>query len=174
MYSYGLPHMAEQKQDNQLEHTYSSSVRIWGVALKTCQRRWTIGRSGERGSGISMLVAWDDDDFWKKCCWLIKWVTMQKANLWLAGTKNCLDSLGIPLVGSFRHQAINSVFSSFRQRRLVLLGQGDAVILFHQAWLGHENITFIKILLQLRINIKGINRTIILKKKNNSWLKKSI
>ena len=32
------------------------------VALKTCQRRWTIGKSGERGSGISMLVAWHDDD----------------------------------------------------------------------------------------------------------------
>ena len=24
MYSYGPPHMAEQKQNNQLEHTYSS------------------------------------------------------------------------------------------------------------------------------------------------------
>ena len=24
MYSYGPPHMAEQKQDDQLEHTYSS------------------------------------------------------------------------------------------------------------------------------------------------------
>ena len=62
MYSYGPPHMAEQKQDNQLKHTYSSSVRIWDVALKSCQRQWTIGRSGERGSGISMLTAWHDDD----------------------------------------------------------------------------------------------------------------
>ena len=33
MYSYGPPHMAEQKQDDQLEHTYSSYVRIWDVAL---------------------------------------------------------------------------------------------------------------------------------------------
>ena len=32
-------HMAEQKQDGQLEHTYSSFVRIQDVALKTCQRR---------------------------------------------------------------------------------------------------------------------------------------
>ena len=39
MYSYGPPHMAEQKQDDQLEHTYSSYVRIRGVALKTCQKR---------------------------------------------------------------------------------------------------------------------------------------
>ena len=33
------PHMAEQKQDDQLEHTYSSYVRIRDVTLKTCRRR---------------------------------------------------------------------------------------------------------------------------------------
>ena len=54
--------MGGQKQDDQLEHTYSSYMRIRDVALKTCQRRWTIGRSGERGSGISMLAARHDDD----------------------------------------------------------------------------------------------------------------
>ena len=37
MYSYGPPHMAEQKQDDQLEHIYSSYVRIRDVALRTCQ-----------------------------------------------------------------------------------------------------------------------------------------
>ena len=62
MYSYGHPHMAKQKQDNQLEHTYNSYVRIRNVALKTCQKRWMIGKSGERGSGISVLVARHDDD----------------------------------------------------------------------------------------------------------------
>ena len=56
------PHMAKQKQDDQLEHTYSSYVMIRDVALKTCQKRWVIGRSGERGSGISVLVARLDDD----------------------------------------------------------------------------------------------------------------
>ena len=56
-----LLHMAKQKQDDQLEHTYSSSVRIWDVALKTCHRWWMIGKSGERGSGISVLVARHDD-----------------------------------------------------------------------------------------------------------------
>ena len=68
MYSYGPPHKAEQKQDGHLEYTYSSSVRIQDVALKTCQKRWTIGRSVERGSGISVLAARHDDDdddfFW--------------------------------------------------------------------------------------------------------------
>ena len=49
-------------QLDQLEHTYSSYVRIRDVALKTCQRRWTIGRSGERGSGISVLAVRHDDD----------------------------------------------------------------------------------------------------------------
>ena len=61
MYSYGPPHMAGQKQDDQLEHTFSSYVRIRDVALKTYQRRWAIGRSGKRGSGISVLAARHDD-----------------------------------------------------------------------------------------------------------------
>ena len=62
IYSYGLLHMAVQKQGEQLEPTYSSYVRIRDVVLKTCQRRWTIGKNGERGSGISVLVARQDDD----------------------------------------------------------------------------------------------------------------
>ena len=39
MYANGPPHIAKQKQDDQLEHTYSSYVRIRDVALKTCQKR---------------------------------------------------------------------------------------------------------------------------------------
>ena len=63
MFSYGPPHMAGKKQGDQLEPTYSSSLRIRDVALTTCQKRWTIGRRDEIGSGISMLVArWEDDD----------------------------------------------------------------------------------------------------------------
>ena len=62
MYSYGPPHMAGQKQDNQHEHTFSSYVRIQDVAMKTCQRRWMIGKSRERGSWISVLVARHDND----------------------------------------------------------------------------------------------------------------
>ena len=63
MYSYGPPHMAVQKQDDQHEHTFSNYVRIQDVVLKTCLRRWTIGKSGERGSGISVLPARHDDDW---------------------------------------------------------------------------------------------------------------
>ena len=69
MYSNGPLHMAEQKQGDQFEPTYSSTVRIRGVALRTYRKRWTIGRGGERGSGISVLMARqddDDDDAWQK------------------------------------------------------------------------------------------------------------
>ena len=60
MYCNGPPHIAEQ--DDQLEPTYSSFVGIRDVAMKTCQKQSTIGRIGDRGSGISMLVARQDDD----------------------------------------------------------------------------------------------------------------
>ena len=62
MYTYKPPHRAKQKQDDLLEHTYSSYVRIRDVTLKTCQKQWMIGRSGVRGSGISVLAAQHDDD----------------------------------------------------------------------------------------------------------------
>ena len=62
MYSCGLPHMDVQKQDGQYELTYSNYVRTQDVTLKTCRRWWMIGRSGERGSGISVLAARHDDD----------------------------------------------------------------------------------------------------------------
>ena len=54
--------MDEKSQDNQLEPTYSSSVPIRDVTLKTCRKQWMIGRGGGRGSGISMLIARRDDD----------------------------------------------------------------------------------------------------------------
>ena len=54
--------MAVQKQDDQHEHTFSNYVRIRDVVQKTCLKRWTIGKSGERGSGIFVLLARHDDD----------------------------------------------------------------------------------------------------------------
>ena len=32
------------------------------VALKTCRKQWTIEKGGQRGSGISVLMAWCEDD----------------------------------------------------------------------------------------------------------------
>ena len=49
--------MDEQRQDNQLELIYYSSVPIQDVALETYRERWTIEKGGKRGSGRSMLVA---------------------------------------------------------------------------------------------------------------------
>ena len=37
--SYGPPHMAGQKLDDQHEHAFSSYLRIWDVAQKTSQKR---------------------------------------------------------------------------------------------------------------------------------------
>ena len=42
--------------------TYSSYVRTQDLTLKTCQKRWIIGRSGERESWISGLATRHDDD----------------------------------------------------------------------------------------------------------------
>ena len=62
IYSSGSLHMDVQRQDDQLEPTYSSSVPIRDVGLRTCRKQWTIGRGGERRSAISMLIARHDDD----------------------------------------------------------------------------------------------------------------
>ena len=60
---YGLQHMAKQKQEDQHEHTYSSCMRIRDVTLKTCQKRWMIGKMTREGqAGISVLPARHDDD----------------------------------------------------------------------------------------------------------------
>ncbi len=62
MYSCGPIHMDEQRQDDQLEPTYNSSVSIRDLALRTCRKQWTIARDGEKGSGISVLIARLNDD----------------------------------------------------------------------------------------------------------------
>ena len=60
--SCGPLHIDEQRQDDQLEPTYNSSVLLQDVALKTYRNRWTIEEGGVRGSGRSVLVASHDDD----------------------------------------------------------------------------------------------------------------
>ena len=52
----------DQRQDDQLEPTYNSFVLIRDVASRTSRKQLTIGRGGERGSGISVLIAQCDDD----------------------------------------------------------------------------------------------------------------
>ena len=50
MYSYGPPHMAGQKRDDQIEHTYSSYVRIRYVAQRPArgnERKGDVARDGQ-------------------------------------------------------------------------------------------------------------------------------
>ena len=54
--------MDKQKQDDQQEPIYNSSVLIQNVALKTYWERWTIEVGGGRGSGRAVLVAQHDDN----------------------------------------------------------------------------------------------------------------
>ena len=65
-YSCGPFHMDKQRQDNQLEPTYNSSMPIRNVALKTYRGRWMIEKGGERGWGRSALVVGHDDEFSSK------------------------------------------------------------------------------------------------------------
>ena len=58
----GPLHMDEQKQEDQLEPTYNSSVPIQDVALKICREQWTIEKGSEKGSGKSVLTARHNDD----------------------------------------------------------------------------------------------------------------
>ena len=70
-----LLHMDEQKQDDQLETTYSSSVPIRDVVLKTYRKQWTIEKGNEKRSGISVLMARHDDDYYyfhSVVCWNVK------------------------------------------------------------------------------------------------------
>ena len=80
MYSSGALQMDMQKQDDQLKPTYSSSVLIRDVALGTCRKQWTIGRGGERVSGISA----DSVTWWR---WLY---LPHKINLSVSGAENML------------------------------------------------------------------------------------
>ena len=54
--------MDKQRQDDQLEPTYNSSVPIRDVALKTYRKRCTIEKGGRRGLGRSVLMTRHDDD----------------------------------------------------------------------------------------------------------------
>ena len=68
----GPLHMAEQRQYDQLEPTYRSSVLIRDVAPKTCRKQWTIEEGDEKGTWRSvrdmmmMMMIYDGLSFWFK------------------------------------------------------------------------------------------------------------
>ena len=43
-------------------NTQECCKKIRDVALKTCRKQWTIENGGKKGSGISVMMAWHDDD----------------------------------------------------------------------------------------------------------------
>ena len=94
-YSCGPLHMDEQRQDDQLEPTYNSSVPIQDVALKTYQKRWTIEKGGGIGSGISILMARHDDDEVnyspsnRLCSSTLVWQPVEKENSEFKPVKLC-------------------------------------------------------------------------------------
>ena len=65
-------------------HT-SSYVRTRVVILKTCRRRWMIGRNGERRSGISAQAARHDDD--DVCIWVGLFIELDSL-MFLSNTNN--------------------------------------------------------------------------------------
>ena len=62
--------MDVQRQDDQLEPTYNSSVPIRDVALRNCWKQWMIGRVDEKMSGISILIAGHEDDDDINCAYI--------------------------------------------------------------------------------------------------------
>ena len=60
-YSCGPLHIDGQRQHDQLESMYNSSVPIQDVAMKTSREQWMTEKGGRRGSGRSVLAALHDD-----------------------------------------------------------------------------------------------------------------
>ena len=56
------PTKQQLHMDDQLEPTCYSSVPIRDITLMNCEKQWTIGRGGGRGSEISLLIERYDDD----------------------------------------------------------------------------------------------------------------
>ena len=141
MYSYGSPHTAAQKQDDQHERTFSSYVRIQVVVLKTCLGRWTIGRNGERGSGISVLPArYDDDDddddsvYFNECCilynkyiiWISFWYVTVKQQKYIFLYVFPLEYSNLEKQSNFQYnmQFNNFVGCSLVHIKIIIISQG--------------------------------------------------
>ena len=49
--------MDEQREDDQLDLIYNSSVSIQDIAWKTSREQWSIETGGVKGSGRSVMAA---------------------------------------------------------------------------------------------------------------------
>ena len=139
-YSYGPPHMAVQKQDNQHEHTFSNYVRIRDAVQKTCLRWWTIGKSGERGSGISVLPARHDDDDCYFSTRMASSLNNQQKLIWYAFKQTSLNQYikGNCIVGHF----IEKIYKKTERKRLSVVKNYWLIgwlfcFMTHQPFMGH-------------------------------------
>ena len=117
MYSYGPLHMAEQKQGDQFQPEYSSSVRIRDVALRTCRKRLMIGRVARDGQGHPCW--WHD-----KIIMMIPHTSQKKHKLFHMSFSSKLH---------FVVSNKNMFFSLFSTHEVWLLFWHDFICLFHAA-----------------------------------------
>ena len=120
-YSCESLHMDEQRQDNQLEPTYNSSVPIWDVNLRACWKQWTIEKGGRRGSGISVLMARhdDDDDNQETIILILVWISrvMLGILLWEQIQSKVIQEWSSWLVGWLvLFYGISTLFKSFNAK----------------------------------------------------------
>ena len=77
-------HMDEQRQDDQLEPTYNSSVAIQDVALKTYRKRWTTENGDGSESVRAAMVTWhDDDNNGVNVMFVIVWISVMYRHLYI-------------------------------------------------------------------------------------------
>ena len=70
------PTYGRAKKDDQHQHTFSNYLRIRDGVQKTCQRRWTIGKSGREIRATSTTRWW----WW--WWWYLNWMLMLNWNVW--------------------------------------------------------------------------------------------
>ena len=79
---------------------YSNSVPIRDVTLRTCRKQWTIEKGGERGSGMSVLISWHDDDDEN---YLIVFTQIRSVSF----KNNCyLQTIYLNIINRYHHQEV--------------------------------------------------------------------
>ena len=137
-------------------------MRIRDVVKKTCRRRWTIGKSSERGSGISVLPARHDDDdddivtYWPltepSCSGCVNrktvmraskqltWVDSQKRVTWVENRKRVgivKSHMKAPTAVTVSH-AVTQIQSYESSQQLPWVGQSEKQKCQVGSWIWHN------------------------------------
>ena len=135
MYSYGTPTYGRRK--SRTTSTNIHSAAMWGYG-KTCQGRWTIGKSGEKGSRIPVLVARQKDEMmmlkeiavgWLGL-WHLNWCRLFNAKsclyiyIYIATTQECCEQYWTSPGGS-TPQSSSSTATYHPSRKLSKLDEPD-------------------------------------------------